>query len=191
LTYLYCDRLIYDHAEKQWYLWGGHYWLADRTAKVRRLIEGQLAAQYLMLSAQMSKELAAAEQNQQEGAAGGDTDVEKIKRVRSQIQDLKERAAQLRNLRRIQRILEFAGSFMGLAGDEWDQKPALLACPNGVINLRTGVLSPVTRRTTSVAPAQRSGRDWMPRHQDFSSSSTRSLTRLTKNNTTLAIIFSK
>jgi putative DNA primase/helicase len=104
---------------------------------VRRLIAGQLAAQYLILSAQLGKELELMEQQAQ-----SEEDTGKAKKLADQIKGLRERAAQLRNLRRIDRILEFAGSFLGIVGNEWDKRNGLLACPNGVINLRTGVLSP-------------------------------------------------
>jgi putative DNA primase/helicase len=139
LAYLYPHRLVYDHGIRQWFEWGGHFWKQDKTAKVRRIIAGQLAAQYLILSAELGKELEAAE----EAAAGDDKAAEeKVKKLKNQIKQLRERATLLRQLRRIDRILDFAGSFLGIVGNEWDRRHGLLGCPNGVINLRTGVLAP-------------------------------------------------
>jgi putative DNA primase/helicase len=143
LAWLYPDRLVYDHAGKHWYEWGGHFWKPDKTARVRRLIAGQLAAQYLILSAELGKELEAVEAADEE-ATGADTKArtDKANKLKAQVKSLRERATELRQLRRVQRILDFAGSFLGVVGTEWDQKPGLLACPNGVIDLRTGVPSP-------------------------------------------------
>lgn len=53
LANMYEGRIVFDHAEKQWYLWGGHSWYADRTGLMRHLIAGQLARQYLHLVAEL------------------------------------------------------------------------------------------------------------------------------------------
>lgn len=129
LAHLYHGRLVYDHAAKEWFYWGGHYWLEDKITMTRRLIAGQLAVQYLMLAAELRREA--------EGAAQ-----ENSEELNDQGERLMKRATSLRNLRRIQRILEFGTSFLGIVGNEWDRKPDLLACPNGVIELKTGRLSP-------------------------------------------------
>ena len=133
LAHLYRDRLVFDHSIKEWYYWGGHYWLPDNIAMTRRLIAGELAAQYLILAAELGKEVEQAKQ---------DSDTEKAEELGNQVEGLKKRATSLRNLRRIQRILEFGESFLGIVGNEWDRQPDLLACPNGVIDLKAGELSP-------------------------------------------------
>ena len=58
--------MVYVHAAKQWYEWGGHYRKPDKMAKVCRIAAGQLADQYLIRGAELGKELEAAEEAAQE-----------------------------------------------------------------------------------------------------------------------------
>ena len=54
---------------------------------------------------------------------------------------LMEKALSLRQLRRIERILDFATSFVGITGEEWGRSLWLLGVKNGVVNLQTGELT--------------------------------------------------
>jgi len=59
--------------------------------------------------------------------------------VDSTIKKLIERISQLKSLRRRERILILAcagTNSLGISGDDWDQKPWLLPCINGVLLLR-------------------------------------------------------
>jgi len=121
---LYHQCLIYDHAEKAWYLWGGHAWCRDSTQQVRRLVTGQLAAQYLQLAAELAPAAAQDAQSKAIQAAA-------IKR-----------AHELRTLYRIKSVLELAQGLLGIDGHEWDQQSWKLAVSNGVEDLRTAQLVP-------------------------------------------------
>lgn len=117
LTDLFSDHIIYDHSEKRWYIWRGHYWERDRTGYVYQLVARRVAPQYLLAATEMAR------------------------RGEEKVRDnLIRRAAQLRSRHRIEAVLDLASKNfrMGLTGEEWDRDPWLLACPNGVIELRSG-----------------------------------------------------
>ena len=121
LAQMYGGRILFDHSESRWYLWGGNCWQPDRTGKVYRLVGTGVAPQYLHAAAEAQK-------------AGDDT-LSKM---------LAARAAALRNRRRAENVLFGAARSPALAitGEEWDQDPWLLACENGVINLQNGTFRP-------------------------------------------------
>lgn len=118
MTDLFRDQVVYDHAEKRWYIWRGHYWERDRTGYIYQLISRRVAPHYLDLSAEMTRR---------------DADAKLIK-------SMIDRASQLRSKKRMEAVLDLASKNfgMGLTGDEWDKDPWMLGCPNGVVDLRTG-----------------------------------------------------
>jgi putative DNA primase/helicase len=126
--HLYKNRIVYDHTEKAWYIWGGHAWKKDKTNMVKRLVAGQLASQYLHASADLTRE----------AEATAIADPEKAKEKQQQADKLIARTFQLRKLNRTRNVLEFANSFLGITGEEWDSTPWLLGVKNGVIHLKTG-----------------------------------------------------
>jgi putative DNA primase/helicase len=121
LATIYKDQLVYDHAEKNWYLWNGHTWEKDTTAKAPDLVAYQVAAQYLQAAA----DLQAAGEEQLATA-------------------MTKRASSLRQRSRINNVLERAKSqpSLALTGEEWDRDAWVLGVKNGVIDLRTGDLEP-------------------------------------------------
>lgn len=120
LADLYGKRIVYDHAEKAWYSWQGHYWKLDATRMTYRMVARRVAPQYLD----------AASESQQTG--GDDT------------KDLLKRAAELRNKKRLDNVLYLAGGHerLALTGEEWDREPMLLGMANGVVDLRNGEFRP-------------------------------------------------
>lgn len=117
---LFRGKAVFDHSERQWYLFGEHAWEKDRTGQVKKLVINQVAAQYLNAAAELR-------------GLGLETSKDTIK-------DLHQRAASLRFSGRIDRVLGLAGIQDGIAltGEEWHKDVLLLACTNGVINLRDG-----------------------------------------------------
>ncbi len=149
-------RVLFDHSEKQWYMWGGHYYRADRCGIIRRLVIAQLATQYLYHAAELTREAEA------EGEAGA--------HKRGQADHLVKRAKQLRKLQRIDNILKLAQSWLGIEGGDWDNRADLLAVKNGVLEIETGTLR--AGRTTdtirTVAPAEWRGlHEPAPRWEQF------------------------
>jgi hypothetical protein len=47
-------QCVYDHLEKAWYLWQGHYWQRDDQGRVRALVSGLLASLYLHAAADLA-----------------------------------------------------------------------------------------------------------------------------------------
>jgi putative DNA primase/helicase len=119
-------RVLFDHSEKQWYMWHGHYYRADKIGIIRRLVIAQLATQYLHHAADLTREAEA------EGEAGA--------HKRLQADKLVKRARQLRKLQRIENILKLSQSWLGIEGGDWDTHADLLAVQNGVLELETGTL---------------------------------------------------
>jgi len=105
-------RYVYDHSERQWYLWSDHYWKKDGLKCSLRDIDGVVKV------------------------------YEPYKNRRS---SYRKRVMDLRALTRKKSVLELATighTGLGIYGHEWDRNPWLLSCVNGVLDLKTGILSP-------------------------------------------------
>lgn len=113
----YGDIVRYDHRRGRWLLWRAHRWCPDLDEEIRRLSK--------LSSRDRFKSAAACE-------------------------DLKERerlakwAIQSESRSKLDALLALAKAEMPIAdaGDDWDRDPFLLGVPNGVVDLRTGVLRP-------------------------------------------------
>jgi putative DNA primase/helicase len=118
---MFSGQVVYDHSEKEWYLWRSNYWEMDRTGYVYQLLARRVAPQYLHAAAEMT--------------SGGRDEIAK---------ELTKRAAALRNKKRLDNVLSLAGRdpALALTGEEWDADPWLLGCLNGVIDLHTGNFRP-------------------------------------------------
>ncbi len=141
-------QVVYDHSEKDWYLWHGHAWKKDSTGKVRQLVAGVLGSLYLKAAADLNVEQADLEHRiqtaQQEGHKGSDAGVSldglkrHLKALVGQINDLHARANTLRTTKRTVNVLAYVQSLIGVTSEVWDRNPWLLAVPNGVVDLHTG-----------------------------------------------------
>ena len=128
LIYLLMDLYCYDHASGRWYRWQGHNWGADLVcdvvAEVEKIIEiyEEQVQKYRWIKKKLSKK------NQNEAAA-----------IERMIAMFLEKIAKLqdKNYRLNVIYLSAAGSnSLAISGDEWDQNPYLIACPNGVMDLQ-------------------------------------------------------
>lgn len=128
LKRLYSDRIVYDGAEKRWYVWDGHRWRRDDAGVVLRLCATQVAGQYTRLARQTIK-------------SSGGFSREREKADEKFADRLLERAANLRRTPYVRAMLGFAEGELALRA-EWDSQPWLLAVRNGVIDLRTGECRP-------------------------------------------------
>ncbi len=116
LARIYKGRAVYDHSERAWYFWTGHYWQRDKEGRAYKMANA-VAAAYLRAAA------AAREDDNRDREAA-----------------FTKRASRLRFKSRIRNILELAAADLGVSGDIWDAQPDKLAVQNGVLNLRTGEL---------------------------------------------------
>ncbi len=142
LQHLYNGRLVYDHGDKAWYACGGHAWQQDRTAMIRQLVAGQLAAQYLHAAAELTRMAEAVKGDEESETERDKESHEKAAKLQKDAKRMIERALNLRKVSRTQNILKYAESLLGMSGDEWDADPWLLGVVNGVIELRTATFRP-------------------------------------------------
>ena len=116
----YGDLLRFDHRRDQWLKFENHRWTPDVKAEVRGLAT-----------------LAMRDRYQQ---AGRIEDVNDRKRAANHAMASESRKG-------IEAALYFAKAQPRIAdgGDDWDRDPMLIGCPNGVIELATGLLRPGRR----------------------------------------------
>jgi putative DNA primase/helicase len=127
-AHLFNGHAVYDHTEKEWYLWHKHAWARDETGRVKHLVSGHLASVYLVAAAEIVKEAKLTEDQEQQ------------QKLNKKVSTLSQRALELRSVARSRNVLYFAASHdgMGIAAKQWDTNKWLLAVPNGVIDLKTG-----------------------------------------------------
>lgn len=123
---LYRDRLIYDQNQGVWYVWAGHFWQADQIGIVRKLISGNVRAQYLG----GARELAVLAEN-----ASSPTEKQALN---ARLQRYIMRAGKVCTNTRKKAILTEVQTDLALADDEFDSNPWLLGTSNGTVDLRTG-----------------------------------------------------
>ena len=142
-AHLFEGQCVYDHMEKAWYLWQGHYWKRDDIRRVRQLVSGLLASVYLKASADLNARLDGQRSGDIASMEGGEDQEQGEQRLlKKLIKGLTGRAFALRGLSRNTHVLAFActDQRMALTSDRWDTNPWLLGTPEGVLDLRTGLL---------------------------------------------------
>jgi putative DNA primase/helicase len=141
-AHLFEGYCVFDHLEKAWYLWQGHYWKRDEIGRVRQLVAGPLASVYLQAAADLTTRLGESDdadahlQQEQEMGQHNKDQLQKL------IKGLTGRAFALRALTRNSHVLAFActDQRLALTSDRWDTNPWLLGTPEGVLDLHTGTL---------------------------------------------------
>ena len=132
------DQFLYSKNNQEWYEWNGNYWQRDamhRSLVAVEQIVPHYLAEYKRVSAELTELL----------ATGEDQKSEKAKHLASKRDKLLSRASQLRDDKRRTACLKFAHTIenpLAVKGDEFDAKPWLFPCKNGVIDLQTGLLKP-------------------------------------------------
>jgi putative DNA primase/helicase len=122
---------VFDKAEGVWYKFNNHFWIEDHKNQILRevnLIEEEYNGRIKQLYSEKSKING---EGDNEGAIN-----DKIKRFQKEL-------TSLRTITKRKNIIEYSATgdnSLAITGNEWDQNPFLLGCPNGVINLRTGEL---------------------------------------------------
>ncbi len=148
-------KCVYDHAEKQWYVYSGHSWHRDKVAQVLAFVD---EVQTLFKAAHREivgkrRELASKiAQGQVEAAC--DPDGHKGNANHYEAQDATLKAQEKLCIKAIsmlqasfhrEHVVKLAAQgkdSLGISGDEWDQTTGVLPCNNGVVDLKTGTLRP-------------------------------------------------
>lgn len=132
---LHRDTFCYDRSIDQWFKWKGHYWEEDKLGDAMAALDAVIE-QYLDEAGRQAAARLAAAKNQKK-------DDEKKAEVLEK--ELTKRIHDLQTLYRKKNVLilsiQGSGS-LGITGAEWDKDPWLLACKNGVIDLKTGEIRP-------------------------------------------------
>lgn len=125
------NKYCYDHSTGQWFKWMGHYWEEDIVGDVITAID-DVVDQYMDETRLQALMRQASTRNGKPDEAKKAEELEK---------KLLKRISELQFLHRKKNILYLAvqgSDSLGIKGTEWDNNPWLLACKNGVIDLKTG-----------------------------------------------------
>lgn len=139
---LFRDRFLFNKNAGEWFEWSGHIWRRDIWDRSLAAVE-QVAGLYLREYGRTAEHIGAL-------VAAGDDNAVDLKRLFRIKKDLLRRVAMLRTAeKRRPAVLKFshtmqAGS-LAVTGDEFDNRPMLFPCANGVLDLETGVLRPGRR----------------------------------------------
>jgi len=133
---LFRDRFLYCKNTQEWFEWTGHHWKRDVMGRALAAVE-MVVQQYLDEYKAVSGRIA--------GLVGddGEENQAKIKKMQKKQRDLLNRASKLRDDRRRNTCLTFSHTIedpLAITGDEFDQKPMLFPCGNGVVDLERGKL---------------------------------------------------
>lgn len=154
---------LFNKIQNRWYRWAGHYWEPDI---MNTSVEGveAVALKYQIATDPISEdigeltksineakaEIDRCEQNEDKGGeltakAMVDSLTDRKKKLEAERSKLYKRSDQLRGKARAEKVMWWAHCVPGklaVRGDEFDRKPMLLPCKNGVIDLETGDLLP-------------------------------------------------
>lgn len=131
------DRFVFAKKHQAWYERTAARWQRDHMEKALAAVE-DVAQRYAEAVNVLGQQLSEAMMDTTEAGQSNQA------AIRNRISQLVKRIKNLRRDRGRSACLKFAHSNpelpLAISGDEFDQKPWLLSCANGVINLRTGVL---------------------------------------------------
>ena len=135
---LFRDHFVFNKSMDCWMAWAGHHWQIDKMDTALASVEA-VARVYQdearRISGQINK-LTAADPDKHRG---------RISDLREERNALNKRVSALRSTRRRKNCVSFAHTSdqpLAIEGNEVDQKPYLLPCQNGVLNLHSGELEP-------------------------------------------------
>jgi len=130
---LYRDDFVFNKSMDRWMQWAGHHWIIDKMDNAMASAEG-VAMVYQDEAQRLASEI-------REMRDKGD----ETKHLEARRDQLNKRVSALRSSRRRKNCLTFTHTSadpLAIDGTEIDQKPWLLPCANGVLNLKTGELEP-------------------------------------------------
>jgi putative DNA primase/helicase len=137
---LFRDQFVYCKNFQEWFAWDGHHWKRDVMNKSLAAVE-KVVECYMGEYQRVSKEIVDATAK----SLGTPEDSERIKKLQGRQNALLKRISQLRADKRRTSCLKFAHTIenpIAIIGDEFDQRPMLFPCANGVIDLETGRIKP-------------------------------------------------
>jgi putative DNA primase/helicase len=136
-TILYRSKFLYDHAAGRWHTWADNYWMQEPICEPLRDCDSLIE---LFVKGRITLEVKLSETKKKHSE-----DSNEVKTIERQIKAMTEQIGMLKNLHYRKQVVEFSAvgtGSLGISGDEWDCKPWLLPCKNGVIDLKTGAMRP-------------------------------------------------
>ena len=138
---LHRDKFIYDNMRAHWLIWVGHHWDVD--------IMGQHYSSVENVALRYEAELPIIDKKVRDAKQAEDSD-NRVRYLQGIKKKLQSRIDRLRSDKGITATLKAARQYrdddgnypLAVHGDEFDRNPWLLACQNGVINLKNGQLMP-------------------------------------------------
>ena len=157
------DKYLYVKSAQGWMVWDVHHWRLDKLDEHMKAVE-DVATTYLEEEIKLNKQIERAEEKkrtavkrerqakQDKSESGEAAAKEEILAASFTLDSLialkkayNRRIERLRSLKGARNCVEWSHmteNALAIVGDEIDQHPWLLACNNGVVDLRTGYLSP-------------------------------------------------
>jgi len=129
--YINKNKLVHDHNTGYWYWWKKERWQLDKINQNLVSFDGVIDIYIQEINNQNALQIQAVK---------GQNDVV-IKKTEKIKKELLNRIKKLRKVNRKTNILKLASSgesSLGITGEEWDSQDDMLACENGVFNLKTG-----------------------------------------------------
>ncbi|MGD9209609.1 MAG: phage/plasmid primase, P4 family [Desulfobacteraceae bacterium] len=127
-------KFLFDKTTNEWLKWAGHHWGLDIMDSAKSSVE-KVAQTYLKEAFSLTKKIDDAIKN---------NDNNQAKKLTKRQTNIYKRVLKLRSEKGRTSCLKFAQTnpinAISIDGSELDKDPWLLACPNGVVNLRTGEL---------------------------------------------------
>ena len=137
------DRFIFNKSTGEWLAWKGHHWAkAGKPGETESVFTGveDVAISLTKRAGEIQGEISKESKTDPDDPEA-EPDTGKVKRLRGKQTALNKMARSLRD-EKSKNCLEWAGDRLdeglGIMGDKIDTNPWLLACNNGVIDLRTG-----------------------------------------------------
>lgn len=159
---LFKNRLLFDHSMNAWHRWNGQYWAEC------------LVEEHLTELTQMQRLIQSTAVRKRPKVARNDGEGKAKKPEGSVLfESLMAASDSLRKLQMRDHVLRYAAAGddgLGISGAEWDKNTDwLLACTNGILDLRTGEMRPghTSDRLRRVCPTEYDPTAKCPRFEQF------------------------
>ena len=130
------NRFLYNSSEGRWYIWTGHVWKPDIMDRAQAAVE-TVSHQYCLEAERIQLKI--------RHLYGDPDQKDQIRGLERQQKDLLRRVDRLRTVKGRSNCLQLAHTCdapLSVDGSEIDQKPWLLACLNGLIDLKSADFRP-------------------------------------------------
>ena len=132
---LHQGKYVYNKTDEKWYAWSGHHWERDIMNSAIASVE-TLCDRYLQEAINISYQRNDAVKD------GKDDDAKRLKEVHDKIYKRVSRLRTDRGRRNCVVCAHTKNEPLAVPGDGFDLDPWVIACKNGVVDLRTGLLRP-------------------------------------------------